>query len=81
MSGSTTSRSILWGALIALYLLRLDLWWWNDPSLVLGLPIGLLSQVVFCGLVAVVMALVVRHQWPHELDAIEEVLDRGDSGS
>lgn len=63
MNGSTTGRGLLWGVLLALYVLRLDLWWWNDSSLVLGLPIGLFSQVLFCGLVAVVMALVVRRHW------------------
>lgn len=53
--------------LAALFVVRLDLWWWRDPSLVLGLPIGLVYQVVFCLLVVVVMAGAVRFAWPQEV--------------
>ncbi|HSR52384.1 MAG TPA: DUF3311 domain-containing protein [Acidobacteriota bacterium] len=50
-----------------LYLLHNDFWWWNDSFLFLGLPIGLSYHLLFCLAVSVVMWLMVRHAWPHDL--------------
>jgi len=47
-------------ALLALFLLHNDLWWWNDSTLVLGLPIGLAYHVAFCLVTAAVMAVAAR---------------------
>ena len=47
-------------ALLALFLLHNDFWWWNDARLVLGLPIGLAYHFVFCIVTAAVMALAAR---------------------
>ena len=46
--------------IVALALVRHDLWWWDDPERVLGLPVGLTYHVAFCFVVAGVMALFVR---------------------
>ncbi len=54
----------LWIAAIVLAVLRADLWWWHEPRLVLGLPIGLAYQVGFCLLAAGVMALLARRLLP-----------------
>lgn len=43
-----------------LALVRHDLWWWDDPSRVLGLPIGLTYHVLFCVAVSAAMAWIVR---------------------
>jgi hypothetical protein len=43
--------------LLVLFLLHNDLWWWDDPTLVWGLPIGLAYHVLFCLAAAAVMAL------------------------
>jgi hypothetical protein len=53
-------------ALAALYLAHNDLWLWNDPSLVLGLPVGLTYHVAYCFAAAGLMALLVRFAWPEE---------------
>ncbi|MDH3626167.1 MAG: hypothetical protein OES25_00750 [Acidobacteriota bacterium] len=57
-------RALLFLVLFLLFVLRHDLWWWDRPDLVLGLPIGLLYHALFCLAVSVVMALLVRHAWP-----------------
>lgn len=62
-------RWLLYGALVALYVLHNDLWLWNDARFVLGLPVGLTYHIVFCFVVVVVMALMVVHAWPTELDS------------
>ena len=46
--------------IVALAVVRHDLWWWDDPTRVLGLPVGLTYHVAFCFVVAGVMALFVR---------------------
>jgi hypothetical protein len=52
----------------ALYVLHNDLWWWDDPSLVLGLPVGLAYHVAFCLAVVAVMGLAIRWAWPRGLE-------------
>jgi len=47
-------------AIVVLAIVRHDLWWWDDPRRVLGLPIGLTYHVLFCLAVSVVMAIAVR---------------------
>lgn len=61
--------------MVALYVVRVDLWWWRDPRLVGGLPIGLLYHLLFCVAVSISFWLVVRHCWPAELDELEAGAD------
>ena len=70
-------RVPLYAALVALYLLHNDLWLWNDPRLVLGLPVGLLYHVAFCVAASVVLALLVLYAWPDHLDVPDDVPDAG----
>ena len=67
-AGSTSQtgrgRGWLYAALALLFLLRYDLWLWNDTRLVLGLPIGLLYHVLFCLVAAVLLAALVKWAWP-----------------
>lgn len=65
-------RVPLYAALVALYLLHNDLWLWDDPRLVLGLPVGLAYHVAFCVATAVVLTLLVVYAWPDELEAADE---------
>jgi hypothetical protein len=59
----------LYLGLAVLYLLHNDLWLWNDPSLVLGLPVGLLYHIGFCAAASVMMFLLVNNAWPRHLQA------------
>ncbi|MDH3404289.1 MAG: DUF3311 domain-containing protein [Acidobacteriota bacterium] len=47
-------------AVAALAVLHNDLWWWNDPRLVLGLPVGLAYHLAFCLAATLVMAVAAR---------------------
>lgn len=66
---NTTVRRLLYLGLLLLYLLHNDLWLWDDPRIVCGLPIGLLYHIGFCGAAAGLMVLLVHYAWPSELDA------------
>ena len=65
-------KTMLYLALFLLFLLHNDLWLWEDPSLFIGLPVGLVYHIGFCGVVSVVMVLLVRFAWPHHLETESE---------
>ena len=60
---------MLYTGLVILYLLHNDLWLWNDQSLALGLPVGLLYHIGFCVAASVMMMLLVNNAWPRRLKA------------
>ena len=63
----TFSRWILYIALVALFLLHNDFWFWDNPKVVLGLPVGLLYHIGFCIAAAILMVLTISHAWPSHL--------------
>jgi hypothetical protein len=61
-------RRLLYLLLILFFLIRHDLWLWDEPRSVLGLPAGLTFHVLYCLAAAGLMALVVRYAWPERSD-------------
>ncbi len=59
-----TVRVTAYAALPALYLLHNDLWLWDDPSRLLGLPVGLTYHILFSAAVVLAMWRLVRVAWP-----------------
>ncbi len=68
----TFPRWTLYTALFILYLLHNDLWFWNDATLVLGLPVGLFYHFGFSIVTAFVMYLLVTYAWPEHLEVEDE---------
>jgi len=60
-------RLTLYGALLLVFVLRIDVWQWDDPRRVLGLPVGLTYHVGICLVVSLISALLVRFAWPDGL--------------
>ena len=58
------ARVTAYAALPVLYLLHNDLWFWDDPSRFLGLPVGLTYHVLFSAVVVLAMWRLVRVAWP-----------------
>lgn len=58
-------------AVLVLYALHQDLWFWRSARpLVFGfIPVGLAYHAVFCLATAVFMALLVRYAWPERLES------------
>lgn len=67
MSG-TAARRLAFAGLPALWLLHNDFWLWDDPRILLGLPVGLLYHVLFCLAAAALMTILVRFAWPRDLE-------------
>ena len=57
-------------AVLLLYVLHQDFWFWRDGRLVFGfLPIGLFYHAVYCLACAALMWALVRFAWPTGLDS------------
>jgi hypothetical protein len=72
----------LYALLLVLYLLHNDLWLWDDATLVLGLPVGLIYHVGFSLATGIVLTLLVLKAWPDDLDgeALDAEADTRESG-
>jgi hypothetical protein len=65
MNDSRVAMRWVWIGVIALILLRQDFWFWDDPTLVLGLlPIGLAWQVLISIGAAALWLAAIRYAWP-----------------
>ena len=65
-------RRAVYGLVIIFFFLRFDLWQMDDPSRILGLPIGLGYHVLYTTATIGVLALLVRFAWPSHLLEDEE---------
>ncbi len=70
------ARVTAYAALPALYALHNDLWLWDDPNRLLGLPVGLTYHILFSAAVVLVMWRLVRVAWPG--DALGKLAARSD---
>ncbi len=62
-------RILLVVAVVALYLLHQDFWFWRNPRLVLGfIPIGLFYHACFSVAASLLMWLLVTFAWPSHLE-------------
>ncbi len=63
-------RSLLALAVIALYLLHQDFWFWRAATpLVFGfLPVGLFYHLCYTLVISGLMWLLVKHAWPSQLE-------------
>jgi len=63
-------RILLVVAVVALYVLHQDIWFWRTPHpLVFGfVPIGLFYQACFSVAASLLMWLLVKHAWPAHLE-------------
>ena len=74
-------RILLVIAVIALYVLHQDFWFWRNARLVFGfIPIGLFYQGCFSVAAAFLMWLLVKFAWPHHLEQeIEQQETKGET--
>jgi hypothetical protein len=74
-------RILLVIAVIALYVLHQDFWYWRSARLVFGfVPIGLFYQGCFSVAAALLMWLLVKFAWPHHLEQeIEQQETKGET--
>ncbi len=61
-------RPLIYALLALFVLLHNDLWWWDDATFVLGLPIALTYHLGYCLAAMGWMALMIRFAWPKVID-------------
>lgn len=68
--GRSVPRTALVLLVLAVYALHQDLWFWRSARpLVFGaLPVGLFYHALYTVGAALLMLLLVRRAWPHELE-------------
>lgn len=68
------NRVLLLTAIVALYALHQDVWFWRDARpLVFGfLPVGLAYHAVYCVAVSLLMWTLTRAAWPAHLESAAE---------
>ena len=67
-----SARGLLYAAVVLLVVLHQDLWFWDDPRIVLGLPVGLTYHVGYCLVAAALLAMLVRFAWPDRARADDD---------
>ena len=74
-------RILLVIAVLVLYFLHQDFWFWRSARLVFGfVPIGLFYQGCFSVAAAFLMWLLVKFAWPHHLEQeIEQQETKGET--
>ncbi|HYK19194.1 MAG TPA: hypothetical protein VEV42_01775 [Pyrinomonadaceae bacterium] len=66
-------------AVVALYILHQDIWFWRSSYLVFGfIPIGLFYQGCFSIAAALLMWLLVSYAWPSHLEKEVEKANTGE---
>ena len=70
-------RILLVVAVVALYVLHQDIWFWRSSYLVFGfIPIGLFYHACFSAAAALLMWLLVTFAWPSHLEREVEEAER-----
>jgi hypothetical protein len=68
-ASSTLPRKLVWAAVILLFILHHDFWFWDDRSLVLGfMPVGLFYHVLFSIVASLTWLCAVKFAWPEEIE-------------
>ena len=60
----TAKKPGLYLAIIVLFFLHNDFWYWFDDQLILGLPAGLTYHILYCFAVSLLMYVLVSQAWP-----------------
>ena len=63
-------RTLIYLAVVVVFILHQDGWFWSDARLVFGVfPVGFFYHVVYCLAASVLLYLLIRFAWPHRLEA------------
>ena len=65
-------KNILYMVIVIVYFLHNDLWLWNNPTLILGIPIGLFYHIIFCLAASIIMILLIKYAWPNFVEDVDE---------
>ena len=66
---SKSAAKLVWLAVVVLFVLHQDFWWWNDGALVFGfLPVSLCYHAAFSLAAGLIWALANKFAWPEDIE-------------
>jgi hypothetical protein len=60
-----STKNVLYTLIVIVFFLHNDLWFWNNPTLFLGIPIGLFYHIIYCLTASILMILLIKFAWPN----------------
>ena len=73
-------KTLVWGLVIVLIVLHQDFWFWDDATLVAGFcPIGLLYHMGISLAAGLTWILVIKYEYPNEVDTPKTNISTGDA--
>lgn len=68
-------NAVIWIIFGLLFVLHHDFWWWNDPTLVWGVPVGLAWHCGYSVAASLLWLAAIRYAWPAEQEEWAEQSD------
>jgi nitric oxide reductase large subunit len=65
-------KNILYVVIVIVYLLHNDLWFWDNPTLVMGIPVGLFYHLLYCFIASILLFLLIKFAWPKFVEEVDK---------
>jgi hypothetical protein len=65
-------KNSLYVLLGIVYLLHNDLWFWDNPTLILGIPVGLFYHALYCLVASIMLYLLIKYAWPKFVEEVDQ---------
>ena len=74
-------RYVAYSLLVLLYAVHTDVWFWDDPTMIGSLPIGMAYHLAFMLASSVVLWMLVKFAWPAEIETEIEAIEAASTGA
>jgi hypothetical protein len=65
-------KNILYLVVLIVYLLHNDLWFWNNPTIIMGIPVGLFYHLIYCFIASILLFLLIKFAWPKLVEEVDQ---------
>jgi hypothetical protein len=65
-------KNILYLVVLIVYLLHNDLWFWNNPTIIMGIPVGLFYHLIYCFIASILLFLLIKFAWPKFVEEVDQ---------
>ena len=65
-------KNILYLVILIVYILHNDLWFWNNPTIIMGIPVGLFYHLIYCFIASILLFLLIKFAWPKIVEEVDQ---------
>ena len=65
-------KNILYLVILIVYILHNDLWFWNNPTIIMGIPVGLFYHLIYCFIASILLFLLIKFAWPKLVEEVDQ---------